>query len=585
MYKTSSKLLTAGAVTGLLLGVAACGGTGTDTDKGGESAFNAASTGIVSPSDKAGGTLNLVNSASPDHLDPARGYYAWVWDMARFYTRTLLTYPNKTGAEGLELVPDLATEAAKSPDGGQTWTYKLKDGIKFEDGAPITSKDVKYGIERTFASDVLDGGPSYLKDWLDNGQNYPGPYKDPSPDKLGLKSVETPDDKTIVFKLKGKFQDFPYILAMPFSSPVPKAKDTGAKYTLKPVSSGPYKIETYTPDKEIVFTRNPNWDKSTDSVRKALPDKIAVTLKLNPPDVDNRLLAGSADIDASSAGVQATAQSKIISQPDLKKYSDTPNSGFIRYVSIQTKVPPFDNIHCRKAVQYAVDKKALQDLHGGSVAGGDIATTMIPPTNKEHTKFDPYQTEGNRGDLAKAKDELTQCGKPNGFPTVIVARAERPKEVKQAEAIREQLKKINVNVSIQTYPAGDYTKKVVGVPATMKAKGIGLAMFGWGADYPSAYGYLSELIDGRKIKPQGNYNVAELNDPAINDAIDQAVAEPDESKRTEMWQQIDRKVMDTGVFLPFVYEKVLMYRNPRLTNVYAHQAFGFYDFQALGVQK
>src|SRR5688572_15670189 len=178
MHKSSSKLLAAGAVTTLLFGVAACGGTGTDTDQGGDSAFNAAATKIVNPADKAGGTLNLVNSASPDHLDPARGYYAWVWDMARFYTRTLLTYPSKVGPEGLELVPDLATEAAKSPDGGQTWTYKLKDGIKFEDGTPITSKDVKYGIERTFASDVLDGGPSYLKDWLDNGQNYPGPYKD-----------------------------------------------------------------------------------------------------------------------------------------------------------------------------------------------------------------------------------------------------------------------------------------------------------------------------------------------------------------------------------------------------------------------
>ncbi len=582
MYKTT-KIVAAGAATVVLaMGMAACGGG--EEKKGPEATaeFNAAVTGVVNASDKAGGTLNLAINGDADFYDPARAYYAWVWDFMRLYTRTLINFDPKPGVEGLKMVPDLATEVPQSPDGGKTWKFTLKDGVQFEDGTPITSKDIKYGIERVFATDVISGGPVYLIDWLDNGQNYKGPYTDTDPNKLGLKSIETPDDKTIIFHLKAPFQDFLNLLTMPDTSPVPASKDTKDKYTLKPFSSGPYKFESYQPGKSVALVRNTAWKKDTDPIRKALPDKINLTIGLAPDDIDNRLMAGTVDIDLAQTGVQPAAQAKILSNPDLKKNADANVSGFIRYVSIQSKVPPFDNIACRRAVQYAADKSTMQTARGGPIAGGDIASTMLPTTLKEYQKFDLYPSDGGKGDIAKAKEQLAACGKPDGFTTVLASR-NAGKEPRSAEALQAGLKRAGINAQIQKFDPANYFSSVIGVPDNVHKKGFGLAMAGWGADAPAAYFFLSEIVDGRKIKPKGNQNYSELNDPAINSMIDQTFTEPDEAKRTKLWQDIDKKVMEDATLMPFVYDKALNYRNPRVTNVYITPAFGFYDFQAFGV--
>lgn len=100
------------------------------------------------------------------------------WDFMRFYTRTLVTYDTKPGAASNNLVPDLATEKAKITDGGKTYSYKLRDGLTWEDGSKLTSKDIKYGISRVWATDVITGGPQYLKNVLDPKGEYKGPYKD-----------------------------------------------------------------------------------------------------------------------------------------------------------------------------------------------------------------------------------------------------------------------------------------------------------------------------------------------------------------------------------------------------------------------
>src|SRR6185437_13041901 len=155
-------------------------------------------TGVRAPSTETGGTLRVV-SGPVDSLDPQRSYSPGVWNLMRLYVRTLVTYSSKPGSTG-DLVPDLATNLGTTPDHGTTWTFTLRQGVDFSTGRAVSAKDVKYGIERSFASDVVVGGPTYVVDLLDDPANpYPGPYQDEAKDKLGLKSIETPDDKTIVF--------------------------------------------------------------------------------------------------------------------------------------------------------------------------------------------------------------------------------------------------------------------------------------------------------------------------------------------------------------------------------------------------
>jgi peptide/nickel transport system substrate-binding protein len=571
-------------VIGVLAFTAACGGGTTNTPPGpAQAGYNAALNAVVRPSTQKGGTLHLINASDIDSWDPARTYYAWGWNMNRFYTRNLMSYDSKVGEAGLKLVPDIAKEAGKVSSDGLTYTYTLKDGIKFNDGTVVTSKHIKYGIERIFAQDVLSGGPTYLIDFLDQGQKYPGPYKDTDPAKMGLKSVETPDDKTIVFKLKEPFGDFPFLLAMPGAGPVKPEADNGDKYANKPMSTGPYMMESYEPGKSAVFVRNPNWDQATDPIRKALPDKIDVQLGVESNEIDNRLLAGTADIDTGQVGVQPNAQTKIQLDPNLKANADNPVTGFIRYFSISTKVAPFDNIHCRNAVQYATDKVALQTARGGPEAGGEIGTNMLPPNIAGHDpKLDPFNTKSGKPQIDKAKAELAACGKPNGFKTVIAVR-NRGKEPACAEALQQALKQVGIDASIEQSDASLYYRSTIGSPDNVHKKGYGIMSAGWGADWQTGYGYLQILIDGRNILPSGNNNYAELNDPEINSLIDKARAEPDAKKAADIWAQINEKVMATATMLPYIYDKALNYRTQRLTNVYVHSAFGMLDFQALGV--
>jgi peptide/nickel transport system substrate-binding protein len=583
-------MVAASVAVALGLTTAACGG-GSDSDKKGSTSggvkaqYNAALSGIVNPSTKKGGTLNLWTAQDADSWDPARGYYAFVWNLNRLYTRKLVDYAAAPGKDGLKLVPDLASAEPELSADKTTYTFKLRSGLKWDDGSPITSKDIKYGVERIFASDVIQGGPVYLPSVLDQGQKYPGPYKDTAPDKLGLKSVSTPDDTTITFKLAKPYSDFIYLLAMPGSGPVPVKRDTGAQYGSAPASSGPYMFKPggIVPGKSAAWVRNPNWDPSSDPIRKALPDAINLTVTTNADDMDARLIAGTADLDVGQTGVQTAARAKILQDPTLKANADTPTTGFLRYAGLATTVAPYENIDCRKAVIYAADPTSLQTARGGPIAGGDIGTSMLPPNILgSEPNYDPYNRLPGKPQLDKAKAALAACGKPNGFNTIIAVRNNKPAEIKTAEALQAALKLANINATISQYD-GSQLSSITGAPDNVKKKGYGIIIYGWGADYPTGAGYLQPLADSRFIPKGGNSNMAEIRDPAIDALFDQAAAETDPTKAAAIYTQINHKIMEGAYYLPFVVDKALNYRNPRLTNIYEHQALSMIDFQALGV--
>ncbi|MEU6079707.1 ABC transporter substrate-binding protein [Streptomyces sp. NPDC047108] len=571
-------------VVAVLVSTAACGGGGSDSDSKG-AGFNAGIEKVASASDKKGGTLKFIGVQDADSWDTTRGYYGFAWNFMRYYSRQLVTSDTAPGEKGLELKPDLATSKAKITDGGKTYTYKLKDDVTWEDGKPITAQDVKYGIERQWAQDVLSGGPVYLKDILDPDGKYKGPYKDKSKDKLGLKAIETPDEKTVVFKLPKANSDFEEILALPFASPVRQDKDTKSKYGLKPFSSGPYKFESYTPNKNITLVRNTEWKQSSDDIRKALPDKVTVTLLTNADEMDNRLISGDYDLDLNQTGMSPAGRTKALKQH--KESLDNPVMGYIRYASFPQTVKPFDNIHCRKAVIYGADHKSLQNARGGPLAGGDIGTNMLPPVVPgSDPSYDPYGTakNGGKADIAKAKEELKACGKPNGFKTTIAVRNNKEVEVATAESLQASLKKIGVDVEIDQFD-GAQTSGIIGNPEVVKKKNYGIIIMGWGPDFPTVQGYGMPLWDSSYILPNGNNNFAMIKDKSIDEKFDSFVAELDETKREQLASDINKKVMEGGYYLPFVFEKIINWRSPRLTNVYSTFAFsGQYDFTSLGVK-
>ena len=220
------------------------------------------------------------------------------------------------------------------------WTYHLKQGLKFEDGTPVTSADVKYAVERTYDRSVLANGPTYFSVLLADPK-YPGPYKD----KTGnLTSITTPDASTIQFHLQSPFPDFNYVASLPQTAPVPQSKDTGSNYQLHPLSTGPYMFQSYQVNKQAVLVPNPNWTPNEDPQVSQLASKVIINLNVNAADLDNRLLAGDVDIDAQGIGVQAATRAKILSNPSLEKDADASPGNREWFTYINTKVAPLNNV-------------------------------------------------------------------------------------------------------------------------------------------------------------------------------------------------------------------------------------------------
>lgn len=580
----------AGAATAVLaLVLSACGGGGgtsqqpaqTAAGGGAQPAFNAGLTQVFNPSTKKGGTLKAAHSADWDSLDPGDTYYGYSFNFGRFYWRTLTMYKPGPGPEGNTVIPDLAEGLGTPSDDGKTWTYKLKSGLKYEDGTPITAKDVAYAVARSYDKETFPHGPSYLNELLDWPKDFKGVYK--SADADYKSAVEATDDSTVVFHLKKPFASMDYIVQMPMTAPVPKDKDTGAKYKEKVLSSGPYKFETNEIGKRFTLVRNDQWDPATDPNRPALPDRIEVQLNVNADDLDNQLISGDIDLDIPGTGLQPAALGKVLPDPALKARTDNPTIPRLWYVSVIPDNPPLDNVECRKAVMWAADRVANQTAYGGPLAGGDIATNVMPPPIVGQEKFDLYATPENKGDVEKAKQALTACGQPNGFSTTMAFRSDRPREKALAEAMQQALAKVNIKVELKGFPGSSYFSDYAGNTDYVKKNGIGLAGHGWGSDWPDGYGFMQAIVDSRTIRKAGNYNLSVKN-PEVDKLIDQASSQLDETARAKLWVDVDKKVMEDASILPVVWAKSLLMRGKRVTNVAYNEGQSMYDYILLGVE-
>jgi peptide/nickel transport system substrate-binding protein len=529
---------------------------------------------VRAPSDATGGTLRLV-AGEVDSLDPQRSYVPGVWNLMRLYVRTLVTYSTEPGSTGA-LVPDLATDLGTTPDGGRTWTFTLRDGVRFETGRPITSQDVKYGIERSFASDVIVGGPTYVLDLLDNPEDpYAGPYQDQSEDKLGLASIATPDERTITFTLTTATPDFPFVLALPSSSPVPRENDTGGGYGTDPVSSGPYLVTSVDAQTGIVLDRNPAWDPATDDVRTALPDQVVVRSGLSGVARDQALLAGSADADLSGTGVQQATTSRLGDEALAGRIDDV-TTGVVRLLALPTTVPPMDNADCRAAVAAVVDRSAVQEALGG--ADDAVRTSVLWPRSLSGGPEDPDPAP----DLEAARASLAACGQPDGFSTVLAV-PDVPNSVAVAEAVSADLAQVGIRAEVRPLDPATYYAKDVGDPAAVTANGYGLVLVIRTADFPRPTSFLVPLVDGRSIREVGNTNYARLNDPAVNALVDSARAATDPAVAADGWRQVLDAVQATDVYVPLAETRVQLLAGQRLRNGVVMQPYGGYDAATAGV--
>jgi len=301
---------------------------------------------------KKGGTIRILTSGEQiAHLDPQRNYTGS--DLAFAGTtmhRSLTSYKYEEGDAGSEIAGDLATDTGTASNEGKTWAFTLRDGITFEDGSAITCADVAYGVSRSFATDVITDGPTYAISYIDVA-DYPGPYTATAEQQAAYDKAVACEGNTITFNLKNPVADFNYTTTLLTFSPVPKAKDNGEKYDMNPVSSGPYKIESYEVGKSLVLVRNENWNADSDELRKAYADSIVYEFGLEEATIDERMIADAGDDQfAVSEGIQPENLQTIFENGDeaLKARSVDYYDPYVSYTNLNN-----ENLSCYE-VQPAV---------------------------------------------------------------------------------------------------------------------------------------------------------------------------------------------------------------------------------------
>jgi peptide/nickel transport system substrate-binding protein len=517
---------------------------------------------------KKGGTVNDLEQDDFNHLDPGQLYVSNQQAIAPLYSRTLTGYKvdPKTGSE--KLVGDLATDTGEASADKKTWTYHLKDGLKYEDGTPITSQDLKYGIERLYA-DFETEGPIYIQTWL-SGQNYRKVYQGPYDGKeLPDSVISTPDSKTIVFHFQAPHADAPYAMSMPNVSPIPKAKDTKQKYDQHPVSSGPYKIENYNPGKSLVLVRNTNWDPKTDPIRDAYPDKWNFELGIQDPGLTERLMAGSGDDkDALSLSQSAapTQMATILGNSKFKSRIVNQYQPFVEELSINTS--RVKDVRVRQAIAYAFPTRQVQQALGGA-AQMDIGSNLLSPTIGGFKPYDPYGKLTNpNGDPEKAKQLLKEAGVSNLKLTLAFANTAKWQNF--GTTLKNAFAKAGIDLQLQSIDATSYYTLVGKVNNPYD-----LYRTGWGADWGNGSTVIPPVRDGRIIA-DGVANYTHINDPHVNSEIDRINAITDLNQQQAEWEKLSEYILKNDCpSVPFGYDKFF--------NIYGEGLGGVTFRQDLGV--
>ncbi|MFG2450558.1 ABC transporter substrate-binding protein [Streptomyces sp. NPDC048512] len=508
------------------------------------------------PGAKSGGTMEVLQRDSYAHLDPGQIYVSDEGSLATLIHRGLTGY-KATSDDGSkhEVVGDLATDSGTTTDGGKTWKYTLKDGIKFEDGTPITSKDVRQTMERLFAP-FINQGPPYIQQWLADspGADYrkllkDGPYKGKHlPDSI----LQTPDDKTIVFKFKQPHADLPYALAMAGYAIVSAKGDTKEKYDRAPVAAGPYKIQSFKSGKSMVLVKNTNWDPKTDPIRHQYVDKFNFTFNQQYEASTKTLLS---DSGADQAGISFNNQvdagnlSKVLSDPKMKSRTVSGFQPYVGQMNINMSHPALKDKKIREAIAYALPITPFVRAFGGNDAM-QVAGGLISPTVSGYdASFDPFgKIKKPAGDPDKAKALLKEAGKVG--MKLTFGYINTPEGQQYSTAMAAGLKKAGFDVQRQEIPAETYYDQV-----SKLDNNYDIFHTAWGADWPSASTVIPPLYDGRGIA-DGAQNYSQVNDPKVNADIDRINKITDPVKAAAAWEKVDQYlVKDVVNVVPTAYYK------------------------------
>ncbi|MGW2226383.1 ABC transporter substrate-binding protein [Streptomyces formicae] len=500
------------------------------------------------PGAKKGGTIYGIAEDDVSHMDPQRIYFAYNSSIAMLFARALTGY--KTDMKGRQtLVGDLATDTGKASDGNKTWTFTLKDGLKWQDGSELTVDDVRHGIERLWASFITESATFVQMALTGKGAKwrdaYEGPYKGKHLDSI----VTDKAKKTITFKLKEARPDFNFTLAMTSYSPTPVKHDTKEKYDKAPFSCGPYILKARSIDKSMTLTRNKHWDAKTDPIRNGYPDGFEFEFGPTGLESCDRFIADQGNdkqMVAIYEPIPAERMQKVLTTPDIKARSFSGLSTGTYYFAINMKRVP--DLEVRKALLIAWPLEQSRKIYGGTSAG-EYATTILSPDIIGREKFDLYgKLDKPQGDVKRAHDILKKAGKLG--TKIVYAFPRRPTYDKTKIVIEKNLRAAGFDPVIKPLNSTDFYDQ-----AQRLDNKFDVMWFGWSPDWPTAYTMMQPLFDGDAIG-DGQNNVSQVNIPWINEAIKKNSVISDPQEAGKAWAALDKRIMKEVVpIIPETFQR------------------------------
>ncbi|MFJ8820452.1 ABC transporter substrate-binding protein [Streptomyces sp. NPDC102467] len=529
---------------------------------------------------KKGGTVQVYQEDDFSHLDPGQIYVSDAGMLSKLLYRGLTTY-TEDDKGNQTVVGDLATDPGKSSDGGKTWTFTLKSGIKDQNGHVITSADMRHSIERMYDPFMTDG-PTYIQQWLSGAgtkyrEAYKGPYKGKHlPDSV----LATPDDKTITFHFLQAHTDVPQAFAMAAYSVVPEKTDTKQKYDQAPVATGPYKVASYKSGKSLSLVRNTAWDEKTDPLRHAYVDGWNIEFNHDKADQTKTILADRGDAKNAimfTGQVDATQLQKITSSKAVMKRTI---QGYAPYVwQLNFNMDRIKDKRIRDAIALALPATSAARADGGAY-GGDAATSLMSPTTPGYDKtYDPFnRVKKPNGDIAKAKKLIKEAGAEG--KKLVYAYANTPVRTTQANLIINQLDKIGLDIQKKDVDQATWYEQMGKVK-----NGMDLYMTGWGQDWADGNTVFPPSFDGAQIQ-DGSSNYSHTNDKHVNSEMAriQLIADADEraSEYAKLSKYISEKINPAA---PIYYTKVFQIAGSNVGGLRYGQVVSYTDPTTIYLKK
>ena len=524
--RPASILLSALAFAGMAGGVTACGsdgGTGGDASKG--------------------GSITIAQTSQPDSLDPAVAYQANSWEALWLVYTGPVTYRRAEGSEGTELIPGLAEKMPEVSDGGRTYRFRFREGLRFSNGRPLKASDFEHTVKRVlrlnsgtgFFTGVV-GAEDYLKETREDAD---------------IDGIQTDDrQRTVEIRLAEPDATFTNVLAMTFSGVVPSGTPFEDQTRKPPPGIGPYRLGRSVPNREFVMTRDRDFQ--LPDIPQGNIDRITTRIVGSDSRQAQDVISGKLDYMQDPPPTDLLLQ---IRSRYKDRYEEHPSVSTY-YFFMNSRVPPFNEEKVRRAVNYSLDGRSLTRLFGGRL---QLSCNYLPSAVPGYRKLDPcpYGDRSDLPDLQRARRLVSQAG-ARGTEVLVWGSTDSNRRA-IADYLADTLTKIGLKAKPRIVDGAVYDQTVGS--ARTRAQ-IGFANYFPDFPHPAS---MFVPVDGDSIQPTDSQNYGNVNDPVVNRGIDRLKREPELTDEVrERWAALDRRLVERAYVAPYGAEKLTTFLSERM---------------------